>query len=190
MSTTSSNGSLQKSIGILVGPDVGLEPHAIRNVVEGMGHRSVLFPIGRPNELLRLLQGEEKMLSSLDHLILSVHGKDGKIVMPKLAASVYEKGEPRKNLGHEDLRGNIKLSGQTVINLGCGLGHEKMAWVFQDGGAGAYLAPKSSIEGNAILMFITRFYYELAQSDCNVKKAHELARAVDVETWRFGHWAT
>ena len=65
-----------------------------------------------------------------------------------------------------------------------------MAWVFQDGGASAYLAPKNTIESNAVLMFVTRFYYEMSQADCTVKKAHELARAVDVETWRFGYWTS
>ena len=176
-------------IGIATTHDSGNEPEAIRQVLEYYGYTTWLFSIGRPNHLIDLLSGKARPLN-LDFLLLSVHGVNGALSLPELHESVYEPGEPREPFGAALVRAHAAFrSGTVIINTGCALGHGALAAAFTDAGAKCYIAPSEDIEGNAILPFLVRFFYEIRQHHRTEKQAFELASGIDRETALFKRFA-
>lgn len=172
-------------IGIAASSDVGNEAEAIRQVLEYFGYTTLLFHIGRPNHLVRLLSGDLSPCT-LDFLILSVHGEDGCFVLPELHESVYEMNEPRKKLGVAEVLQIASLSPKTtVINTGCGLGQSAMGEAFVRKGAKCYIGTAADIEGNAVMPFLVRFFYEIRQNGKTEREAYQIARSIDEETLLF-----
>ena len=172
-------------IGIATTHDSGNEPEAIRQMVEYFGYTTWLFSIGRPRHFIELLSGAARP-KPIDFLVLSVHGVDGAFVLPELHESVYEPTEPRSAFGADLVRAHAVFTPQTVvINTGCGLGHADLGHAFMDAGAKCYIAASEDIEGNAVLPFIVRFFYEIRQHQRTVRQAYDLARSIDRETELF-----
>ena len=173
-----------KTIGIIIGPEVGNEPEAIRQTAEYFGYQVVVKYLGRPNDFVQLLSGEDRLFNRLKTWIFSVHGEDGKFIMPELDASIYEENEPRSPIGIETLKGHIQVKKQLILNTGCTLGHTPLAELFIANGAKAYIGAADYVEGNASLLFTSRFLYEW-QKGARLRTAFERAAAVDAETGLF-----
>ncbi|MEH6942267.1 delta-aminolevulinic acid dehydratase, partial [Bacillus sp. JJ722] len=121
--------------------------------------------IGRPKDFIDVLSGEDRD-NKIDYLFLSFHGDEGRFCMPELDESVYEADEPRGEfLDIQAIRKNADLKGIHVITTGCTLGEEQLAKVFLESGCKTYIGPNDYIDGNAALMFVVRYMYELIQND-------------------------
>ena len=178
-----------KRLGIIVGPEVGNEPEAIRQTAEYFGYQVVVRYLGRPNDFLHLIRGEDQLFNDLETWIFSVHGDDGKFILPELDTSIYQEHEPRHPIGTETLADQITLHQQLILNTGCTLGNEPLAQLFISGGAQAYMGATDYVEGNAGLLFCIRFLYEWMK-DNELASAFALAAAVDQETGLFRLYQT
>lgn len=178
-----------KRLGIIVGPEVGNEPEAIRQTAEYFGYQVVMKYLGRPNDFLKLLRGEDPLFNGLETWILSVHGDDGKFIMPELDPSIYQEHEPRHPVGAETLADQITLNQQLILNTGCTLGSTFIAELFIANGAKAYIGTTDYVEGNAALLFTTRFLYEW-EKGARISTAFKRAAATDEETGLFRLYPT
>ncbi|MFE7065140.1 delta-aminolevulinic acid dehydratase [Sutcliffiella sp. NPDC057660] len=164
-------------IALVVGPDSNLEAQAIRSSLEAFNVRVLTYWIGRPNDFIKILSDEDA-----DCIILSFHGVESELVMPKLGEMVYEENEPRKNFGAKEILEYGKLNNQLVIGNGCTLGSSELANAFLNIGCKTYIGPSDYIDGNATLYFIIRFFYEILSNKRTEKEAYELAKSTDKET--------
>lgn len=82
------------NVALVCGPDSDMETQAIRAALECFQARVFTYWIGRPNDLISVLSGED-IYHGTDMIILSFHGDEGKLLMPELGEDVYEEGEPR-----------------------------------------------------------------------------------------------
>jgi hypothetical protein len=175
---------VKQPIGIIVGPDVGNEAEAIRQTAEYFGFQVIIKHLGRPNDFIQILAGQDQLLNSLKIWIFSVHGGEGQFLLPELDDSVYEPNEPRGKLGATHIRSIAKLKKQTIINTGCTLGHQDLAQAFLSTGAKAYIGVNDYVEGNASLLFVHRLLYELANK-VKLPTAFKKASKIDQETALF-----
>lgn len=168
---------------MLVGSNCDLEAIAIRSVLEYLGFTVVLRLIGRPNDFIKILQGDETTKISA-FLIFCFHGQNGKFVMPKLATDIYEASEPKRNFGSEQITQFTKLNGQHIVVTGCTLGNKKLADSFLKANAKSYIGAKKYPEGNSVLIFVTTLFYHIIQGE-NYSDAFEKAKKIDDETGMF-----
>lgn len=169
-------------ITLAVGPNCNLEAIALRSVLEYFGARVTLHYIGRPNDFISVLSGNE-LEGKCDYLILSTHGDEGRFCMPILGDEVYELDEPRGTyFTLEDVARYTNLKDIQVLTTGCTLGDDKLAEAFLSSGCDTYIGPSDYIDGNSAFMFVTRFFYELIQNKRNQQEAFDIAKSIDEET--------
>ena len=168
-------------VAILVGPDTGNEYEAIRQTLEYFGAQVMVFFIGRPKDFTDCLQGASRY-QGFDHYLLSFHGEDGAFCMPKLASDVYLPDEPKTNLNATDINTLCQLNAALILCTGCTLGSKDMAKSFLDNGVHHYIGTPEYIEGNAMLLFIHRFYYEILSSNISLEEAAKISSNTDSET--------
>ncbi|KPN94837.1 hypothetical protein [Lysinibacillus sp. ZYM-1] len=169
-------------VNLVVGPNCDFESMALRAALESFGARVTLHLIGRPNDLVDVLSGED-LHGKMDYLILNFHGDEGRFCLPELGEDVYEDNEPKSlYFGPQDVLSYSRLQDVKVIAAGCSLGWEQLATAFMKSGCHSYLAPDDYIDGNANLMFLIRFFYEIIANHKNQQEAFRLAQAIDSET--------
>ncbi|MBD8026277.1 delta-aminolevulinic acid dehydratase [Ureibacillus sp. Re31] len=169
-------------VSLVVGPNCEMESYAIRSALEYFGVRVNIHWIGRPNDLIDVLSGEE-LANKVDYLILNFHGDEGRFCMPELDEEVYESNEPRGEfLGDHEIKQFTKLKDIKVIGSGCTLGMEQLANAFLECGCHSYIGPDDYIDGNANLMFLIKFFYEIISNHKSQEEAFEIARSIDKET--------
>ncbi|WP_338752165.1 delta-aminolevulinic acid dehydratase [Bacillus sp. FJAT-52991] len=168
------------TVALVCGPDCDLDSNAIRSAIEYFGGRVITYWIGRPNDLIGVLTGED-LYPDTDYIILNFHGDEGQFVMPELEESVYENDEPKDDFGPSDIKRYAQLKDKIVLANGCTLGVPSLAQAFIDSGCQTYIGPDDSPYGNAALMFALRFFYEIIQNKKSVKEAFELAKTTDKE---------
>lgn len=161
--------------------DTGNEAEALRQTLERMHFFVGIKNIGRPGDFMEVLAGKTPFVP--DGIIISCHGDNGRILMPALAESVYFRDEPRGDFSAEEISRFLKLSGKTIINLGCTTGWNDMAAAFSANNT--YIAPCDYVEGNAALFFTIKLFYVLASKQCAVKTAYLSAKETDEETGLF-----
>ena len=157
--------------------DTGGEREAIRQSLERFGYTVLVKPVGRPQDFIDILQGD--LLFDADFVIFSCHGENGKIIMPTLAEHVYYPDEPRGDFGAEEIEKYCNLKGKVIICTGCATGRKSLADAFSR--KNTYIAPTDYIEGDSVLMFIIRMFYELKNRK-DLSSAFETAREMDSET--------
>jgi len=87
-----------------------------------------------------------------------------------------------------NIRQYVKLTGRTVIALGCGNGREPLAKAFLDAGCRAYAGAVRPVVEDSTAMFAIAFFYHLLSSDrdssmsCTERRAAELAVGFDPES--------
>lgn len=169
-------------VSLVVGPDCDLESFALRTALESFGARVIVHWIGRPNDLVDVLSGED-LDHRVDYLILNFHGDEGRFYLPELGEEVYEPGEPRGEFfDQHDVMRYTSLKNVKVIASGCTLGAEALAKAFLHCGCHSYMGPDDYIDGNANLMFLLRFMYEVIQNKKSQLEAFEIAKSIDEET--------
>jgi len=168
------------NVALVCGPNCDMETQAIRAALEYFGARVFTYWIGRPNDLISVLSGED-LYPDTEMILLSFHGDEGKLIMPELDESVYEAGEPQGDFGPDEIARYAKLEGKIVIGNGCSLGDAKLAQAFLDRGCRIYIGPDDYPDGNAALMFVLRFFYEIMQNNREVKEAFQIAKTTDEE---------
>jgi hypothetical protein len=169
-------------VSLVVGPNCETESSALRSTLEYFGARVTLHLMGRPNDLVDVLSGNDRD-AQIDYLILNFHGDEGRFCIPELGEDVYEKDEPRGEFfTAEDVMKCATLQNINVIASGCTLGAETLAKTFLACGCRSYIGPDDYIDGNANLMFILRFMYEVINNKKAQQEAFEIAKAVDEET--------
>ena len=170
-------------VGIIDLQDTGKETEAIRQCLEYFGFQTITYLIGRPDDFVQIISGRNR-LSLLNTLIISGHGADGQIIMPKLDHSVYYEDEIRCDFGKEEVINHAHFRKELIISTACTTGGKAFGAAMVQKGASAYIAPRDYVEGNASLAFITRFFYELYKKR-TVEKGFDLARNVDEQTKLF-----
>ncbi|WP_445480185.1 delta-aminolevulinic acid dehydratase [Lysinibacillus irui] len=169
-------------VNLVVGPDCDFESMAIRAALESFGARVTLHLIGRPNDLIDVLSGED-LYGRMDYLILNFHGNEGRFCLPELGEEVYENDEPKDlYFGPKHIESYCRLQNVKVLATGCTLGWQQLATAFLASGCHSYLAPDDYIDGNANLMFVIRYFYEIITNQKNQQEAFDLAQAIDSET--------
>lgn len=169
------------NVALVCGPDSDMETQAIRAALECFQARVFTYWIGRPNDLISVLSGED-IYHGTDMIILSFHGDEGKLLMPELGEDVYEDGEPRGAFGPDEVMRYARLDGKTVLGNGCTLGDPALAEAFLDRGCDFYIGPDDYPDGNAALMCVLRFFYEMIQNGKSVAEAFGIAQSMDDET--------
>lgn len=177
------------NVALVCGPDSDMETQAIRATLECFGARVFTYWIGRPNDLISVLSGED-LYADTDMIILSFHGDEGKLLMPELGESVYEEGEPRGDFGPDEVLRYAKLDGKIVFGNGCSLGDRALAEAFLDRGCRIYIGPDDYPDGSSALMFMLRLFYEMIQNGKSVREAYELASAMDEEVSMYQIYAS
>jgi len=132
------------------------ETVALKSALDCWGYTTRLHLIGRTSEVVEVLGGAAEGR----HLIISAHGEKNRFLTPKLAASVRPK--EKYNKGYFDAAGLkeiLCLRGQIVFCNACTSG--KLAKVFINGGAAAFIAPCGYPEGDDSLAFALNFYYRM-----------------------------
>lgn len=170
----------EMNIAVVCGPNCDMEVQAIRSTLEYFGARVFTYWVGRPDDFIAVLTGDD-LYPNTDLLLLCFHGEDGKFIMPELGEEVYEAEEPRGDFGPEEIRRFAALKGKTVIANGCTLGTEEMASAFLGAGCKAFIGPDDYPDGSAALMFAIRLCYEMIQHKKNMQEAFGLAQAMDEE---------
>lgn len=169
-------------ISLAVGHDCDMESYALRSTLEYFGARVTMHWIGRPNDLVEVLSGEDRE-DKIDYLILNFHGDEGRFCMNELGEDIYELDEPRGEFFNaQDVLRFSKLKGVKVIAAGCTLGRESLAKAFLKSGCHSYIGPDDYIDGNSNLMFLIRFMYEIINNNKSQQEAFEIARSIDEET--------
>ncbi|MEH6942750.1 delta-aminolevulinic acid dehydratase [Bacillus sp. JJ722] len=169
-------------VSLVVGPDSDMAAYSLRSTLEYFGARVTVHWIGRPNDLVDVLSGEDRA-DKMDYLIFSFHGDEGRFCMPELGEDVYEPDEPRGEFfGAQDVIRYSKLKDVKVIGAGCKLGVESLATAFLKCGCHSYMGPDDDIDGNANLMFVMRFMYEIINHNKSQQEAFEIAKSIDQET--------
>jgi hypothetical protein len=171
-----------KKIALLHTDDVGNEFEAIRQTLEYFGYEVFRKAIGRPADFVEVINGKNEFLAQIPIWVLSVHGQEGKFVMPELGKDVYQKTEPRSNIGPDFIKQHGRFGRQIVLTTACTLGNDSMASAFLENGASAFIGPADYIEGNAALLFAQHFFYQLTVAPSDVEGAFNKARAIDKET--------
>lgn len=169
------------TVALVCGPDSDMETNAIRTALELFGARVITYWIGRPKDLIDILNGND-LYPDTQHIILSFHGDEGKLVMPELGEDVYEADEPSGDFGRDEIARYTRLEGKTILANGCSLGNPQLAEAFLSGGCSAYIGPDDYPFGEAALMFVLRFYYELIHHHKTVEEAYEAAKSIDENT--------
>lgn len=169
-----------KNILILVIGCTGNEPEALRQSLEYFGYFVAIKYIGRPNDLISVLNGE--MIFDPDCIILSCHGEDGEIIMPVLGDDLYEADEPRGNFSASDIDKYLELKNKLILNLGCTTGEKALAKAFSK--QNTYIASDDYTEGNATLYFAISLFYEMSKGT-ELDKSYKTAKATDGETKLF-----
>jgi len=169
-------------VSLVVGPDCDIESIALRSVLESFGARVTLHLIGRPNDFIDVLSGQD-LDRKLDYLILNFHGDEGRFCMPELGEEIYELNEPRGAFfSSQEVLQYCQLHGVKVIASGCTLGEKQLASAFLESGCHSYLGPHDYIDGNANLMFLISYMYEIIAHGKTQQEAYEIAKAIDTET--------
>ncbi|MEG0261108.1 MAG: delta-aminolevulinic acid dehydratase [Lysinibacillus sp.] len=169
-------------VSLVVGPNCDMESYALRSTLEYFGARVTIHWIGRPNDLVDVLSGVDRD-EKVDYLILNFHGDEGRFCMPELGEDVYEIDEPRGEFFDEqDVIRYSKLENVKVIASGCTLGDERLAKAFLKRGCHSYIGPDDYIDGNANLMFVMKFMYEIINNHKTQEEAFEIAKSIDAET--------
>ena len=163
----------------------GNEPEALRQTLEVFGFFVATKYVARPRDMIAVL--EDQLPFHADFLIFSCHGQNGTIVMPQLGESIYEPDEPRENFSAAEVARYCKLSGKTILNLGCTTGQENIAGIFAKNNQ--YIAPLDYVAGNSALYFVVRFFYEIAQNGHTVHDAWKQAAKTDKETELFAYYS-
>lgn len=161
--------------------DTGNEAEALRQTLERMNYFVCVKNIGRPNDLIDILEGKTPI--DPEFIIISCHGDGGKIHMPVLADFVYLENEPRDDFSSKEISQYLKLSEKTIINLGCTTGCDNTAAAFSK--RNIYIAPNGYVEGNAALFFTIRLFYEMTSKQFDINAAFTIARKTDDETRMF-----
>lgn len=171
---------MNKNVLIVDFGDAGNEAEAIRQVLQRYGYFVLCYPMGRSNDLIKILKGDTKFFK-FDFLILSCHGeKDGKIVMPVLGENVYLKNEPKQNFGATEIKKYLQLNNKTIVNLGCYTGKNKdMVKAFTERNNN-YIAPVGAVLGTSSLTFCLNLFYHL--NDKQLEIAYKKASSIDAET--------
>lgn len=164
----------------------GSEPEALRQTLEVFGFFVATKYVARPRDLIDIL--EDKIPFHADYLIISCHGENGAILMPCLGESIYDADEPRGNFSAAEIERFCKLSGKTILNLGCTTGKKSIAGAFSKNNQ--YIAPMDYVAGNSALYFAARFFYEIAQNGCTVYDAWQRASSTDEETGYFAFYSS
>ncbi len=172
------------TVTIVEGPDISREADTIRMILEEFNVRVLKYTIGRPFDFINFLNGNDNPLKS-DFVVLCFHGVDGRFLMPKLHDSIYEDDEPKNNFGPEDILKYSKLTDISIINTGCALGYEEMALSFLKKGCNAYIGVIDDVEGNSVLFFVVRFFYEICTNNKSYEEAFDLAISTDNELGLF-----
>lgn len=166
-----------KPILDLIVIDDEMEALAVRACLERWGVRVNLHLIGKGSDLAQLFR-EPECLSS--QILITCHGTSKGIVLPELAPQIA-KNEPFSSfLSPSDVKGLVRLKGQTVLSTGCATGKQIFAKAFLNGGAKAYIAPKGYPEGDIALLFVVNFYYFLLVKKLTARQAYQ--KAVKIET--------
>ncbi|HHW36493.1 MAG TPA: delta-aminolevulinic acid dehydratase [Bacillales bacterium] len=170
-------------VTLAVGPNCDGAAFALRSALEYFGVRvNIHWMGGRPNDLVSVLSGEDRE-EKMDYLILYFHGDEGRFCIPELDDGDYEANEPKGEFfGAEEVIRYSKLNDVKVIAAGCTLGVEQLASAFLKSGCHSYLGPDDYIDGNANLLFLIRFMYEIINNNKNQQEAFEIAKSLDNET--------
>jgi hypothetical protein len=137
-----------RPLSLIALPGTGIEPVAIRNIAEWFWFHLDTHWIGSREQFTRILTGE---IPTQPLVILSCHGDEGGILM-----------DPEPPLLPQEIREIARLTGKTILSLGCETGTPELAQAFRDAGCQAYIAPTQPVDGSASLLFAVHLLYHLA----------------------------
>lgn len=176
------------NVALVCGPDCDMESQAIRATLEYFGARVFMYWVGRPNDFISVLSGDD-LYENTDFMILNFHGDEGEFIMPELGDEIYEEGEPGGNFGPKEITSFANLKGKVVYGNGCSLGDPALAEAFLKAGCKVYIGPDDYPEGNDALMFILRCFYEMIQHGKDVKEAYEAATTLCDELLMYKYYS-
>ncbi|MCL2513055.1 MAG: hypothetical protein FWF08_04055 [Oscillospiraceae bacterium] len=174
-----------KNIAIISFSDAGTEAEALRQALEHLGYFIIMYRIGRPQDFIKIISGETGI--HFDFMIISCHGRDGKIKLPVLGEDVYFGDEPRSDFGYTEINRYLKLKNTCIINSGCTTGDKAISEAFAKNG-NKYIAPADYIEGSGAFVFTVLFFYYLSQEGYDIASAYKRARETDSETGLFAYF--
>lgn len=166
------------TVTIVVGPNTLGEADTIRKVLEAFNVRVIKYHIGKPQDFINLLNGEEYPLKS-EFVVLCFHGVKGKFLMPKLRGSIYSEDEPREDFGPSEILEHFELKGVNILTTACSMGYDKIAEAFLEKGANSYIGAIDDINGDSSLFFTLRFFYEICHNGKTLDEAFILATSTD-----------
>jgi len=172
---------LKKSIAIVSFGDAGGESEALRQAAECFGYSVLKYGIGRPQDFIDIISGK---IPHVDCIIISCHGGDSGIVMPKLGQDIYLSSEPQGDFGALEIDKYLALKDTCIVNLGCATGAEDMARAFTKNN-NTYIAPVDYVEGSSSLIFAISLLYHASQNGFDIADSYRKASSTDSETGLF-----
>ena len=177
----------RKTVAIVDVEDNGCAEQ-LRQTLESFGYLVVMYGIGRPQDLIDILEG--KTITKFDFMIISGHGEEnGEIIMDELGEDIYFPDEPQGNFGFNEINKYLKLTDTCIIGLGCYYGHEDMAKAFAKNN-NIYIASTDATDNGALVFAILFFYYlseKIYSTQCgfDIETAYKKASAIDAMTGSF-----
>lgn len=157
----------------------GNESYTIRCILESFGLQTRTHYIGNVKHLISILKNNNYLH---EIIIICSHGSQDGILIPELSPELEINMPFHKKLTFEDLDAILNFNKQLVINTGCCLGKEIFANVFINKGAKAYIGATEYIEGNAIVPFLTMFFYFYICKKTPLYEAFKKAQNIDSQT--------
>lgn len=185
------------------------EAEAVRAVLESFALRVHFYRLYQKYDVLDFFAG--KGVPECDYTVLVCHGTGRTEGEAAIALDVGEQedDDPRAPTGWEPMEflltpKNIPevVTGArgTLVSIACGSGRRPLAGAFLKAGYSSYVAPIDGYDGDAVLLFVTGFFYHLLAEDRDLcersyseEEAVERAAAMDREfehgTRVFRHYA-
>ncbi|WP_232697365.1 delta-aminolevulinic acid dehydratase [Brevibacillus daliensis] len=180
-------GEKPVKVALICGENCDGETFALRSTLEYFGAQVMTYWIGRPNDLIAVLNGEN-LYDDVSYIVLCFHGDEGELIMQELGDEVYEPGEPQGNFSSKEILKYGDFAGKKVIGNGCTLGDPALAHAFIEKGASWYIGPDDYPYGNSALLFAIHFFYEVLENEQSDKEAFEQAIKIDPEKMEMYKW--
>ena len=160
----------------IVGFGASGEGELLRSILESLNCVVLSHWPGTPGDFLKVIgQGE----SCAPYLIVAGHGDEGNLIFGEYGASIDTSMLIGGNMPPECIGEHVRLPGCTVINTCCSGGARPLAEAFMAGGLKAYIGAVEDVEGDAVRLFVTHFFYQLPRAGHSIRRAWRHAASYD-----------
>jgi len=160
---------------------------AIRGMLEAYGLRAHLVRCAQKRNVFEMMAGS---IPDADYVVMCpgpfmVEGDELDVAFSVVDDASGQWQKELVSFRPDDIARSVRLSGRTIISLGCRTGRDEIASAMLDAGCRAFIAPVGYVDGDACALFTAGFFYQLMRevrdpaSRCSDEEAVRLAAGFD-----------